>query len=147
MLLTVAPIKGFCVCSMFCCAFLCFLFCNYHDGEERAGCFILFVFLMSCFCYCSVALPHGAMGLSAVCDCCILQIIPFCFFSYIGQIKLSLISKKGLSKKIVHLNNSESLNQGITKSYFVLFDLILYVPSTIFQLNRNRSSWVEPVLS
>ena len=32
-------------------------------------------------------------------------------------------------------------------SYFVLFDLILYVPSTLFQLNRDGSSWVEPVLS
>ena len=30
---------------------------------------------------------------------------------------------------------------------FNLFDLILYVPSTIFQLNREGSSWVEPVLS
>ena len=29
-------------------------------------------------------------------------------------------------------------------SYIVL---ILYVPSTIFQLNRDWSSWVEPVLS
>ena len=28
-----------------------------------------------------------------------------------------------------------------------LFDLILYVPSTILQLNRDGSSWVEPVLS
>ena len=28
-----------------------------------------------------------------------------------------------------------------------LFDLILYVPSTVFQLYRDRSSWVEPVLS
>ena len=28
-----------------------------------------------------------------------------------------------------------------------LFDLILYVPSTIFQLNRDGISWVEPVLS
>ena len=28
-----------------------------------------------------------------------------------------------------------------------LFDLILYVPSTIFQLNRDGFSWVEPVLS
>ena len=28
-----------------------------------------------------------------------------------------------------------------------LLDLILFVPSTIFQLNRDRSSWVEPVLS
>ena len=31
--------------------------------------------------------------------------------------------------------------------YFALFDLILYVPSTISQLNRDGSSWVEPVLS
>ena len=28
-----------------------------------------------------------------------------------------------------------------------LFDLILYGPSTIFQLYRDGSSWVEPVLS
>ena len=31
--------------------------------------------------------------------------------------------------------------------FVCLFDLILYVPSTIFQLYRDRSSWVEPVLS
>ena len=31
--------------------------------------------------------------------------------------------------------------------FLCLFDLILYVPSTIFQLNRDRSSWVEPVQS
>ena len=30
---------------------------------------------------------------------------------------------------------------------FCLFDLILCVPSTIFQLNRDGSAWVEPVLS
>ena len=30
--------------------------------------------------------------------------------------------------------------------FFCLLDLILYVPSTIFQLNRDGSSWVEPVL-
>ena len=30
---------------------------------------------------------------------------------------------------------------------FGLFDLILYVLSTIFQLYRDGSSWVEPVLS
>ena len=30
--------------------------------------------------------------------------------------------------------------------YVCLFDLILYMPSTIFQLNRDWSSWVEPVL-
>ena len=32
-------------------------------------------------------------------------------------------------------------------SCFVLFDLILYVPSTIFQLCRDRSSCIEPVPS
>ena len=36
-------------------------------GEERAGCFALFVFLVSR--ECCVALPHDATGLSAVCDC------------------------------------------------------------------------------
>ena len=30
---------------------------------------------------------------------------------------------------------------------FVLFDLILKAPSTIFQLNRDGSFWVEPLLS
>ena len=30
---------------------------------------------------------------------------------------------------------------------FCLFDLIIYVPSTIFQLNRVESSRVEPLLS
>ena len=32
-------------------------------------------------------------------------------------------------------------------SFVCLLDLILYAPSTIFQLNRDGSSWVEPVLS
>ena len=37
---------------------------------------------------------------------------------------------------------------GIFPEFFVcLFDLILYVPSTIFHLYRDGSSWVEPVLS
>ena len=31
--------------------------------------------------------------------------------------------------------------------FVCLFDLIPYVPSTIFQLYRDGSSWVEPVLS
>ena len=35
----------------------------------------------------------------------------------------------------------------LSKFFVCLFDLILYVPSTIFQLNRDGSSWVEPVLS
>ena len=35
----------------------------------RAGYFAFIVLRMSCYCKCSVALPHGAMGWSAVCDC------------------------------------------------------------------------------
>ena len=60
---------GFCNCSMFCWALLCVhsSFAIILMGEEGAGCFALFVFLVSrdsC-----VALPHDATGLSAVCDC------------------------------------------------------------------------------
>ena len=38
-----------------------------HMPEKRAGCFALFVFLLSHDC--CVTLSHDAMGLSAVCDC------------------------------------------------------------------------------
>ena len=41
---------------------------------------------------------------------------------------------------VVQLKSMESV-------LFVLFDLILYVPSTIFQLDRDGSFWVEPILS
>ena len=38
-------------------------------------------------------------------------------------------------------------HQFVMSLLFFLFDLIQYVPSTIFQLCRDGSSWVEPVLS
>ena len=38
-------------------------------------------------------------------------------------------------------------NKSMTRVFVCLFGLILYVPSTIFQLYRDGSSWVEPVLS
>ena len=60
---------GFCNCSMFWCALLCvhYSFRNHLNGEERAGCFASFVFLVSSdLC---VALPYDDMGLSTVCDC------------------------------------------------------------------------------
>ena len=47
-----------------------------------------------------------------------------------------VVSKLNKTKR---LQNSEFV--------YSLFDLIHYVPSTIFQLNRDGSSWVEPVLS
>ena len=59
---------GFCNCFFLLCVTSCpFLFCNHRDGKEKAGCFVLFVFLVSGdFC---VALPYNATGWSAVCDC------------------------------------------------------------------------------
>ena len=39
------------------------------------------------------------------------------------------------------------ITQMIMCHLFVLFHLILYVPSSIFQLCREGSSWVEPVIS
>ena len=45
------------------CKTLCpFEFSNHLDGEERADCFPLIVFLVSCDCYCSVAFPLSTVG-------------------------------------------------------------------------------------
>ena len=51
-----------------------------------------------------------------------------------------LVSCPGM--RYVHINLLTSI-----VVFVCLFDLIIYVPSTIFQLNRDGSSWVEPVLS
>ena len=45
--------------------------------EERAGCFVLIVNLLSCYCKCSVSLPHGVIGWAAVCDCGIFWTLRF----------------------------------------------------------------------
>ena len=69
-LFIVAPIIGvLCLFLVLLCNTLCpfyFFKSNNLDGEERAGCFTLIVFPM--YFDCSVALPHGAMGWSIVCD-------------------------------------------------------------------------------
>ena len=36
--------------------------------KERVGCLAYIVLWMSCYCKCSVTLPRGAVGWSAVCD-------------------------------------------------------------------------------
>ena len=48
------------------CPFKC---CKHLEEEMRAGSFALTALRMSCYCKCSVALPHGAVGWSAVCEC------------------------------------------------------------------------------
>ena len=54
-----------------------FLVCNHSAREERADRFILIVYLLSCDCKCSVSLPHGVVGWSAVCDCVIFWTLRF----------------------------------------------------------------------
>ena len=54
-------------------------------------------------------------------------------------------SKSLFNIKLRH--NLKLKNHCMVHVFVCLFDLILYVPSTIFQLNREGSSLVEPVLS
>ena len=63
-MLIIIPFVGFCNCSMFCCALL-FVYSSF--AIILAGCFTLFVSLMSRDC--CLTLPHDATGLFAVFDC------------------------------------------------------------------------------
>ena len=74
LLLIVTPMVGFCnVFFVLLCVTLCPFFCNHLDGEERAGCFALFVFLV--FFDCCVALDDCKtrmwlfLTMPWVCDC------------------------------------------------------------------------------
>ena len=64
-LFIVSPKVGFCVCSMFCCTLLCVLssFAIILMGKREP------VALLCLSSWCPVALPHGAVSWSAVCDC------------------------------------------------------------------------------
>ena len=44
------------------------LVCKYLEEEDNAGCFAIIVLQMYCYYKYSVALPHGAVSWSAVCD-------------------------------------------------------------------------------
>ena len=67
---------GFCVCSMFCCTLLCVLssFTIIFMGKREL------VALLCLSSWCLVALPRGAVGWSAVCDCGIFMIMLTYFF-------------------------------------------------------------------
>ena len=49
--------------------FLSILVLRPSSIEEKAGCFAIIVLQTYCYCKCYVALPHVAVGWSAVCDC------------------------------------------------------------------------------
>ena len=52
---------------LLCTALFRFWFWNHLEEEAKTGCFAIIVLQMYCYYKCSVALPHGAMGWSAVC--------------------------------------------------------------------------------
>ena len=52
-----------------------------------------------------------------------------------------------MDKKNMIRPNRMNAQADVYDLFVCLFDLSLYVPSTIFQLYRDGSSWVEPVLS
>ena len=84
------------------------------------------------FYYVFVTFPCGILGRVW---CLIVSIPGRCLLSYIFTQGHNTLTDW---HKAVHLSTPTTM--------FCLFDLILYVPSIIFQLNRDGSSWVEPVL-
>ena len=77
---------GACNCSMFCCT-LVYVNSSF-DGEERAGYFAKFVFLMSldgC-----VALPRGAVGLPAICNCGISSSYSLTNFTLLSKLNIKI---------------------------------------------------------
>ena len=64
-------VVGFLSLSLVCYALLCIhsSFAKHLEEEEKAGCFAFIALQISCYCRCSVALYHGALGWSALCDC------------------------------------------------------------------------------
>ena len=61
---------GFCVCLCFAMHYFVFiLVLQSLEEEKKAGCFAFVVLQMYNYYKFSVALPHGSLGWSVVCDC------------------------------------------------------------------------------
>ena len=68
-------------------------------------------------------------------------------YGYAAEVYSKMGDHKSLIMLHVEAKHWEDVSIVLFSLEICLFDLILYVPSTIFQLNRDGSSWVEPVLS
>ena len=58
---------------------------------------------------------------------------------------LKFLQSRGFTQHFFAFSSEGKQADNLTA--LALFDLIIYVLSTIFQLNRDWSSWVDPVLS
>ena len=77
-------------------------------AEERAGCFTLIVFLMSCDCSCSVSLPHNAVGWAVVYDCDVLWsyllLVILCYFSRKhGKVAMMKMEPQEVGKVVIQI--------------------------------------------
>ena len=77
----------------------------------------------------------------------ILQKLCKCMLQLSEVMLLTEMLSENVHLEVLEMAGKKYFTKDIHLIGFCLFDLILYVPSTIFQLNRDRSSWVEPVLS
>ena len=68
-------------------------------------------------------------------------------FVYALRRFVTMVDMKQKKTKTTFLRCADYTGNDKQADLFCLFDLILLVPSTIFQLNRDGSSGVEPVLS
>ena len=115
-----------CVCYVFVCICL-YVLCGHLLGKDwplgsRLWCLTV-----------SLSLSHWCPGSGVVLNC----IDAWSLHPYLLLFQLCFLSPKSYTTS----------GYDIIFDMICLFDLILYVPSTIFQLNRDGSSLVEPALS
>ena len=72
---------------------------NMKTALLRAGCFKMFVFPVSCNCYCSVAFPHSPVGRFAVCACSSSWSYSLTFLNDITKLYFVGLSWKGWNSK------------------------------------------------
>ena len=65
-------------------------------------------------------------------------------YSFVSKVFLHSFPQKYFYIFTICQLRSQNVEKDKPKGDNCLFDLILYFPSTIFQLNREGSSWVEP---
>ena len=136
----------------------CFLVCSLQPcghllgkGWPRGS---LICDVLLCFCH----FPMWCPGSGVVLDCIDSWYVPLFYFYNQGMQtfhkniwaatwdfqQCGMCGQQRLRPACAYSQSDQSLCLSLD---LILFDLILYVPSTIFQLYRDGSSWVEPVLS
>ena len=74
-----------------------------------------------------------------------MSIFEWLFYTGFTVFISSVLDVLVLDETFIYFVRNSYIHSALTRPS--LFVLILYVPSTIFQLYRDGSSWVEPVLS